>query len=309
MQSLRQHFISSQSVEVQTPVLSAAATTDPYIDSFKTGDANRPLWLHTSPEFLMKRLLAEYQVDIHQFATVFRQDESGKHHNREFVMLEWYRMGFRLNELIQDAVQLINTACQSLNKPSLSLRVVSYTEAVKALCGGYPEQLSVQDIADVFKQNKRSFPESLFCDTNPNAVDDALTLLVDEFVVSQFSANEITALTEYPASQASLAKIGVSAGHQPIALRAELFIGSVELANGFEELTDADEQLRRFQTDNKTRCANDKPQLPFDARLIEALRHGLPACAGMALGVDRLFMVLGNYAQLSDVMTFADDNA
>lgn len=309
LQALRQSLTGSKSLEVQTPALSSAATTDPYIDSFSTGNTLAPLWLHTSPEFPMKRLLAAYKVDVHQFATVFRLNESGRHHNREFVMLEWYRVGKELNGLIQDAVELINTACRALNKPALPVRVVSYTDSVKELCGAYPEQLSVADIAKVFAQKSRSFPESMLSTDNAAGVDDALTLLIDEFVVSEFAGNEITALTEYPVSQASLARTGVNENAQPVALRAELFIGSVELANGFEELTDAEEQQRRFQSDNTIRSSVSKPLVPHDARLIDALRYGLPACAGMAMGVDRLLMVLGGYANVSDVLAFADTRA
>jgi len=297
------------SLEVQTPALSSAATTDPYIDSFNTEGAGSQLWLHTSPEFSMKRILAAYKVDVHQFATVFRQDESGRHHNREFIMLEWYRIGKGLEGLIQDAVNLINTACRALGNPTLSVRVISYTDSVKELCGAYPEQLEVADIAKVFADRKRSFPESMLSADNALGVDNALTLLVDEFVVSEFTNNEITALTEYPVSQASLARTAVNANGQSIALRAELFIGSVELANGFEELTDADEQHRRFQSDNAIRSVVGKPSVPHDVRLIDALRHGLPSCAGMAMGIDRLLMVLGGYAKVSDVMAFTETNA
>jgi len=270
------------SLEVQTPALSSAATTDPYIDSFNTEGAGSQLWLHTSPEFSMKRILAAYKVDVHQFATVFRQDESGRHHNR---------------------------ACRALGNPTLSVRVISYTDSVKELCGAYPEQLEVADIAKVFADRKRSFPESMLSVDNTLGIDNALTLLIDEFVVSEFANNEITALTEYPVSQASLARTGVNANGQSIALRAELFIGSVELANGFEELTDADEQHRRFQSDNAIRSIVGKPSVPHDVRLIDALRHGLPSCAGMAMGIDRLLMVLGGYAKVSDVMAFTQTNA
>ena len=305
LQVIRQYFVDSKSLEVQTPALSRAAATDPYIDSYSTEEPGR-LWLHTSPEFPMKRLLAAYRVDIHQLATVFRQDESGRHHNREFLMLEWYRVQYDLNALIQDAVDLINTCCTALKKPELPVRVVSYVNQVKELCGEYPEQLSVADIAAVFKAQGRSFPKSLLVG---NTVDDALTLLIDEFVVRKFSAKEITALTEYPVSQASLAGTGVNAQGQSVALRAEIFIGSVELANGFEELTDAQEQQKRFEADNNVRKTMGKVKLPYDERLIAALRYGLPQCAGMAMGIDRLFMVLGGYSRLSDVMAFADSHA
>ena len=264
LQALRHYLTESSSLEVQTPALSSAAATDPYIDSFTTEDKSYPLWLHTSPEFPMKRLLAAYQIDVHQFATVFRQDESGRYHNREFTMLEWYRVDANLDELVQDAVALVNTACIALNKPPLDMREVSYTESVKNLCGVYPEQVSLSDISAVFSARNRSFPESLLSNKADYGIDDALTLLVDEFIVSEFAENEITVLTEYPVSQASLAKTTTNSIGQSIALRAEIFIGQVELANGFEELTDAVEQQRRFQRDNAIRNSMDKAQVPHD---------------------------------------------
>jgi len=242
LSALRARFQTTGSLEVSTPSLSTAATTDPYIDSYGVDNGNGSLWLHTSPEFPMKRLLAAYAVDIHQFATVYRIEESGRHHNREFAMLEWYRIGADLTALIDDAVQLINTAANALDQREYTVEVISYQDAVNTLCGDYPHRLSVASIADVFAANHRSFPESLLAS---NSTDDALTLLVDEFVVREFPAHQLTALTEYPASQASLAKTTTHASGHTIALRAELFLGSVEIANGFEELTDAQEQAQR----------------------------------------------------------------
>lgn len=310
MDALRDYFRSSDSLEVQTPALSAAGTTDPYIESFSVPLDTGVGWLHTSPEFAMKRLLAAYGKNIHQFACVFRQDESGKHHQREFVLLEWYRVGYTLSQLLNDALNIVNAACAALKRPSLSVKIVNYQDEVKNLCGDYPHKVSLHAIANVFTQHNRSFPSSLQLSNPTDAdVDAALTLLVDEFVVSRFSDNELTALTQYPARQASLAKLGLHEKGHLVACRAELFIGQVELANGFEELSDANEQAQRFHQDNKQRLAMGKTAVPHDQHLINALQHGLPDCAGMALGIDRLLMVLGAYTQLSDVVAFTDANA
>ncbi len=310
MHALRAYFRTSDSLEVTTPSLSAAGTTDPYIDSFVVPLNKGCAWLHTSPEFAMKRLLAAHGKHIHQFACVFRQDESGKHHQREFTLLEWYRVGYSLSELLNDALNIVNTACVSLNQPIVKLNTVSYQDEVKALCGDYPHAVSLNAIVDVFSRNNRSFPASLI-KTNPTTVDldAALTLLVDEFVVSQFSKNALTALVDYPASQASLAKLDTHEAGHLVACRAELFIGKVELANGFEELTNADEQAARFHQDNAQRIAEGKTAVPHDQHLIDALQHGLPECSGMALGIDRLLMVLGGYSQLAQVVTFDDSHA
>jgi len=331
MRSLRNYFALTGSLEVQTPVLSAAGTTDPYIDSFSVSlmggvaasvvasneagavsgtEARDNAWLHTSPEFAMKRLLAAYATDIHQFATVFRREESGKQHLREFTLLEWYRVGHRLSDLLQDALFFTNATCKVLNRPELTLQTLSYQDEVKALCGVYPHEISLSHITEVFDHNDRSFPDSLRVAVPSEAdITDALALLVDEFIVKKFSTDVLTALTEYPAAQASLAKLGTHKEGHAIACRAELFLGSVELANGFEELTDGNEQKARFEKDNAARVSAGKSPVPHDEHLIDALHHGLPDCAGMALGVDRLLMVLGGYQQLSDVVSFSDANA
>lgn len=286
----------------------------------------------------MKRLLAAYPQHIHQFCTVFRDDEISRHHNREFTLLEWYRVSYSLEQLIDDAVNVVNTACQALGQPELTHQIVSYQEAVKTLTGRYPEELSPKEIQRFFTQHNRSFPDSLVpstttpcstppttqaatdattvaatLDTTPNttvtALDDALTLLVDEFLVREFPQDVITVLRDYPASQASLARVTDNEQGIAVALRAELFLGSVELANGFEELTDGTEQSRRFALDNNTRAALGKPCMPVDESLLAALQSGLPACSGMAMGIDRLLMVLSGRNNLADVLAFPGDHA
>lgn len=315
LQALRRYFTDSGSLEVQTPALSAAGTTDPHIDSFsvavaEAGGSPVYAWLHTSPEFAMKRLLAAHANDIHQFATVFRYDESGKHHLREFTLLEWYRVGYRLSDLLNDALNIVNAACAVMKRSPVKLNTVSYQDEVKRLCGVYPHDVTLPIIEKVFDHQHRSFPDSLRVpEPTSSDVSDALTLLVDEFVVRNFSSTELTALIEYPADQASLAKLGYHEDGHAVACRAELFFGAVELANGFEELTDADEQSARFKQDNAIRAAKGKTTVPHDERLIDALHEGLPDCAGMALGIDRLLMVLGGYTHLSQVVAFADSNA
>jgi len=299
--------LSATSLEVHTPALSAASATDPHIDSYSSDEG---LWLHTSPEFPMKRLLCAHGVDIHQFATVFRREEAGRFHNREFTLLEWYRLGMSLDELISDAQTLLAAACRALHRPILELHRVSYQQAVKSICGAYPHELSVQQIDNIFAQHKRSFPSSMlgsntdFSGNTEAALDDALTLLVDEFVVANFPTDALTALTDYPASQASLARTSVHAAGHSVAARVELFIGAVELANGFHELSDAGEQRRRFKADNDTRIQAGKTPGVIDEHLLQAMQHGLPDCAGMALGIDRLLMVLGDYASIDEVIAF-----
>jgi len=304
LQALREYFKATGSLEVHTPILSAAATTDPHIESYRSSGSEGELWLHTSPEFPMKRLIAAYAVDMHQFATVFRQEEIGRYHNREFQLLEWYRMNIELEELIEDAIKIVHIACTALQQTCLPVSRVSYQEAVYQLCGEYPHELSVERIANYFKKCQRSFPDSLLEHNHIAALDDALVLLMDEFIIANFAGDRLTVLTEYPASQASLAKTITNKAGIPIALRAELFVGSVELANGFYELTDADEQGNRFSADNNERLAKNLTAMPHDENLLSAMQNGLPNCAGMALGVDRLIMALLRLNHMEDVISF-----
>jgi len=309
LRAIRRYFAESNSLEVQTPALSAAATTDPHIQSFSLEQTADCLWLHTSPEFPMKRLISAYAIDIHQFATVFRQEEAGRNHNREFVLLEWYRMRASIDELVADAVQVLSVACEALQTSALPLQRVCYQDVVKHGCGAYPHELTAADIAAVFADHKRSFPTSLFDDDPNSARDNALTLFIDEFVVADFDPCCITALANFPASQASLATTSQhSAGHT-IADRVELYIGSTEIANGFHELTVASEQRQRFEQDNHARVQAGNKAVPIDNHLLAALQHGMPKCAGMALGIDRLLMVLGGYNSLQDVIAFTAERA
>lgn len=331
--ALRRYFEDTDSLEVQTPALSVSATTDPHVHSFAVPTDAGQLWLHTSPEFPMKRLLAAYSQHIHQFCTVFRDDEISRHHNREFTLLEWYRVGYVLEQLIDDAIGLVNIACNALGHRPLPHQIISYQDAVYTLTGKYPAELTPTDIQHFFKLHNRSFPDSLIqsdevaenapantstsdsasdtaCATaSATSQDNALTLLVDEFLVREFPSDRITVLRDYPASQASLAKVAKNTEGTSVALRAEVFIGSVELANGFEELTDCAEQSRRFALDNTTRVNTGKPSMPVDQSLLAALQSGLPACSGMAMGMDRLLMVLTGRTELSDVLAFPGDHA
>jgi len=294
-------YMHEQSVlEVITPALSLAATTDPNIHSFQVAD----YYLHTSPEFPMKRLLAAYQADIYQIATVFRDGEAGRFHNAEFSLLEWYRVGMDHHALINDVNELMQCVVGLFNKPWMNPKTIRYTDAVSDVCEKPFAQIDVTNIERVFAQHKRSYPSAI-----GNELDAAMDLLMDEFVVTSFDDACVTYVMDYPASQAALARIAQDQDHLSIAERFEMYWGSIELANGFHELRDATEQRTRFENDLNVRASQGKKQVPLDENLLAALSYGLPNCAGVAIGLDRLLLVMTGAQHIDEVQAFAKERA
>ncbi len=291
-------------LEVVTPVLSRHAATDPQVHSIVASDGSAAAWyLHTSPEFPMKRLLSAYRRDIYQIAQVFRRDESGRYHNIEFSLLEWYRTGFDHHELLRDVSALLKTVWQAFDRVWHEPVCLSYGEVVRDYLGAWPESLAASDIKQYFEKQRRSYPDAIGDD-----LDAALDLLFDEFVLPTFDIDRITFLTGYPASQAALAKLGIDAHNRSVAERFEIYAGEVELANAFHELLDADTQAARFSSENQLRQRTDCA-VPVDEHLIAALEAGMPQCAGIALGLDRLLMVLTDIDAIENVMAFPAERA
>ncbi len=294
-------YMSEQNVlEVVTPALSVATTTDPNIHSYQVADQ----YLHTSPEFAMKRLLAAYATDIYQIATVFRDGESGRFHNAEFTLLEWYRVGMNHLALIEDVSALMQRVFTLFKKPWITPEFVRYTDAVSSVCEKPFGETSIIDIERVFSQRKRSYPSAIGDD-----LDAALDLLMDEFVVPEFSDDGVTYVLDYPASQAALARIATNHDQIPVAERFEMYWGKVELANGFHELSDATEQRTRFEKELSVRALRGEKQVRLDENLLSALANGLPDCAGVALGLDRLTLKLTGAEQIDDVLAFSGRRA
>lgn len=293
-------------LEVVTPALSSAAATDLHLASLTVslhpGDV--PHYLHTSPEFPMKRLLAAYRADIYQIATVFRGGEAGRYHNPEFSLLEWYRVGFDHVALMAEVECLLECLCQAAGLTWQPARHLTYADAVQSVTGKSLMQLTLADIADVFARQHRSWPVSLVDDR-----DAALDLLIDEFVLPALPADRATFLTDYPASQAALARVTTDSSGQAVAQRFEVYWGPVELANGYHELTDAPEQRQRFTSDLHKRQLMGLPSVPVDEHLLQSMQQGLPDCAGVALGIDRLMMVLGKATHIQDVLAFEVNRA
>lgn len=306
-------------LEVITPVLSHHATTDPHVPSVRTADGK---FLHTSPEFAMKRLLAAQamdcrpessehctasgseQSDIYQITPVFRAGESGRFHNTEFTLLEWYRLGMNHHALMGDMEALLASLHEVFALPWHGVDRRRYGVEVRQRLGVWPEAVTVAMIESYFVSFNRSFPASLGDDT-----DAALDLFMDEFVLPEFSTTRYTFLQDYPVSQAALARLGMDEDARQVAERFELYLGRVELANGFHELGDASVQKSRFEQDLQKRAERGIDVVPMDAHLIDALDAGFPDCAGVALGLERLHMVLGGHDHISQVVSFDDQRA
>ncbi len=287
---IREWFYQQGILEVETPQLSNGATTDPSIESFCASDTNSVAGrlssrhLRTSAEFHHKRLLASGSGDIYELGKVFRVDEMGRHHNPEFTMLEWYRLGI---DHLQLTVEVESLLKHLHNDPALLFERITYRELWKQYAGIDPALVSCSDIALFLQNSGVSVPGSV-----ENELDALQDLAMGTVIADSLPQGHYTCIYNYPASQASLARIDSSDSEWPVARRFEIYYGSVELANGFHELTDSAEQLSRFEADNQSRTQNQQQPMPIDTRFIAALEHGMPDSAGVAIGIDRLMMIL-----------------
>lgn len=298
LQSIRAFFAQRGLLEVDTPILSNAAITDPQLESFHTQFAGRDYFLHTSPEFYMKRLLAAGSGDIYQIARVFRADEVGRYHNPEFSLLEWYRLGLDHQALMDEMQQLINELFVQFGHKQLRFSRLSYRQAFINQLAIDPLQASAEQLAACASAQQIETPIGM----NINDKDMWLDWLMVVAVAPGFDQQDMTFIYDYPASQAALARL--SNEDPRVAHRFELFYGELELANGFYELLDADEQLARFYKENDLRKQRGQNIMPIDMQLIAALKSGLPDCAGVAMGLDRLLMVLTGASSISEVISF-----
>ena len=304
---LRAFFAEKDIYEVQTPVLSHAGNTEPSIETFVTqqhensNSITQPSFLNTSPEFAMKRLLAAGCGSIYQITPAFRQDEQGKKHNPEFTLLEWYRIDLDHHALMGEVNSLIRYVAEDFLSLERS-QFFSYQDAMIKFAN-----------IDPFKANSEELKEAAIkAGIDAVGMDDAsldiwLDLIMSHVVEKNLPLNCPVFIYDYPASQAALAKI--KKGSPAVAERFELYINGMELANGFHELSDAEEQAERFHKDQSQRKELGLPGIPADYNLIDALKHGLPDCAGVAIGVDRLLMVLSGAKHINEVLTFPFDRA
>ncbi len=302
---LREFFETRGVLEVETPILSAHATVDRHIESFSTafhGPAHAGpglRWLRTSPEFAMKRLLAAGYGDCYELGRVFRNGEAGTRHNPEFTLLEWYRVGFSLDTLMSEVADLIQAALAMVGQ-TCTVRRITYAELFQQGLGIDPHRASIDQLITA--------AGDLHIDPKGLTRDDWLDLLITHRLQPQFKPDELLLLHDYPATQAALAQLRVVDGVQ-IAERFEAYLGPIELANGYHELLDPDEQERRFKAEQQARSQAGRAVPPFDAHLVEALRAGMPACSGVALGVDRLLARLTVAPTIGASIAFADRRA
>jgi len=295
---IRQFFAERAVLEVETPILSAAGNTEPNIDSFHTDfsghrDAGvRRRWLRTSPEFPLKRLLAAGVGDCYELGRVFRNGEAGGRHNPEFTMLEWYRIGWDHHGLLVETAALVNQALALVGRQA-TLQVIDYRSL-------YQQRVGVDPFEDSIEQLRQPLAD-IAIDPAGLGRDDWLDLLMTHCIQPRFDDAVMTVVHDWPASQAALARI--RPGTPALAERFELYLGPVELANGYHELGDAHEQRARFEADHVRRQARGDVLPPLDDALLAAL-PAMPACAGVAVGVDRLLMAMAQTPRIADVLAF-----
>jgi lysyl-tRNA synthetase class 2 len=295
LRDIRDYFFARKVMEVETPLISMAGNTDPEIQSIQTDHGS---YLRTSPEFALKRLLAAGSGDIFELGRVFRAGESGRSHNPEFTMLEWYRTGFSYHQLMDEVAALVR-CCGRGKFDQWPEQRLSYRQLFLKHLELDPFTAEIPELAATAKQH---------------GIDDIelgrrqwLDLLISLVIQPALPRECLTFVHDFPADQAALAKI--RPGTPPLAERFELYLGGTELANGYQELTDWVEQKRRFEAENAVRQERGEITCSIDHRLVAALEHGLPECAGVALGVDRLLMAITGAVSITEVMAFPNSRA
>jgi lysyl-tRNA synthetase class 2 len=300
---IRKFFADRGVLEVETPVLSSAGNTDANIESFSlefsgpgaAGASKR--WLRTSPEYPIKRLLASGIGNCYELGRVFRNGEAGRMHNPEFTMLEWYRIGWSHHQLMDECAELVRDALRLAGR-SASIRESSFRQLYHDSLGFDPLTAS---------EGELRAPLAVFgIDPAGLTRDDWLDLLMTHMIQPTIPPNRILMVYDYPKSQAALARI--RQGDVPVAERFEVYLGPIELANGYRELNDPEEQRQRFQRDLARRHKRGAAEPPVDERLLAAL-PALPDCAGVALGVDRLLMAMLGSERLQDALAFPFERA
>ncbi|GAA6203797.1 elongation factor P--(R)-beta-lysine ligase [Thalassotalea sp. SU-HH00458] len=304
IRSIREFFYSRNIVEVETPLLSHGTVTDVYLDSFScqydfaSRSSSKDLFLQTSPEFAMKRLLASGYQSIYQICKAFRHESHGRFHNPEFSILEWYRIDFDHFQLVDELADLLSLTlkCGEAERMTYQQVFLKYLKVDPLTCTNalLKETLSDHKVLGDW------------IDTEQDK-DVLLQVLFSECIENQLGSDVPCFIYNYPASQSALAKL--STDDPRVAERFECYYKGVELANGFNELTDPREQISRFETDNAKRHSLGKKDKPLDRLFLAALEHGLPACAGVAVGIDRLLMLALDKPDIASTMTFNITNA
>lgn len=282
---IREFFFQRNVLEVETPLLNQAPVADPNITPIQVGER----WLHTSPEYAMKRMLCAGSGDIYQICKVFRQGEAGRRHNPEFSMLEWYRVDWSLPQLMQEVAELLQLVLAP-RYPQLPVKFYSYRQALQEFAALDVLTCSDQEIA---QQGQQLANADLKLDR-----DGWLDVIMSHQVEPALPIDTLVFINNFPASQAALAKVTPQNDGADWAQRFEVFFNGMELANGYDELLDADIQRQRFE--HELQGTNR----PCDKRLLAALKHGLPDCSGVAMGLDRLLLHITDAKHIREVLSF-----
>lgn len=302
LKAIRDFFFARNVLEVETPLLSKFGVTDPHIHAIPVvlENGTQPHYLQTSPEYAMKRLLAAGCGAIYQICKAFRGGDSGNEHNPEFTILEWYRPGYTHFDLITEVDELLQVILST--KPA---QLITYQDLFLRYLAIDPHTIALNELQDFGKKSEFNFSEFFIENAT---VDDWLQALFSYYIEVHLVGDAPWVVYNYPPSQAALAKINMQ-GDKIVAERFEVYVNGVELANGYHELCDPKQQLHRFEEDQKMRKQLNKPNMEIDQRLIAALEAGMPPCAGVALGLDRLIMLALKAARIQEVISFPIDRA
>ena len=306
---IRQFFTSRQVLEVQTPLLSQAGNTDTFLQSVAAHvtyqDRPRTYYLHTSPEFAMKRLLASWQVPIYQICPVFRDNEIGVRHNIEFTMLEWYQPNYSLDDMAGELNELLT----ALYGHPMVMSHYRYVDAFMDFVGIHPLTASLSALQAVAEDRGLiGFDFNDADDSEANRRQNWLDLLFSHAVEPNLGHDLPTLIIEYPPATAALAKTALDKEGNKIAKRFELYINGIEIANAYDELADGPALRARFEQDNQLRHRHGLPKMPIDEHLVAASDDLIP-CSGIAVGVDRLLMVITGAKTLEEVIAFPSGQA
>jgi len=299
--AIRRFFDDRDVAEVSTPVLGARGVSDLHIQSLSLVDDGQTWYLQSSPEYGMKRLLASGSGSIYQICPAFRAGESGSRHNTEFSMLEWYRVDYSLEDLVSEVATLLQKLLELMQTRTGPIRYVHYRDLFIDRFNLNPHLSTIRELRQLIEAE--GLPSEHIDDIDDEATrNECLDLLFSSGVEPRLE--EPTFVSDFPAGQAALAKTAVNENSENVARRFELYWQGMELANGYDELTDAAELQQRFESNNSQRLSRGLPVIDADEKLLASMAE-LPECAGVALGIDRLVMLLCGKASIDEVLTFS----
>ena len=303
LRAIREFFLERQVLEVATPVLGAAGVTDLHISNIEVPLGGRCLYLQTSPEYAMKRLLASGSGPIYQLGPAFRGGESGRYHNAEFTLLEWYRPDFTLQQLAEETDELLTRVFKLFFVDPIAVVHVTYEEAFRQRYGVNPHTVELPALRSLADKSVSQDLLAHISDLRDEGTRNDLLDVLFSCIEPIFKG--LAFVYDYPASQAALAETSQSESGYSVAKRFEVFLRGTEIANGYLELRDSDILAERMRSNNNLRQARGLPCIPLDEALLAALPD-LPVCSGIALGIDRLLMLLTGANSLDEVIAFSD---